>query len=147
MIFRKYCFIGILLFMFFEGNIEQFSFYLFQELLLFFSANFAHKITNAVLLLLLYITIFMCVGCYFWMKSYYKRHAKYFTENYGLNLMGLICCSIDNGLICLCFGAVHSLMLPFPVAQLVLLMLLEVLWICGRIKCLSVYKIKLIVWI
>jgi hypothetical protein len=145
--FRKYYFLSVLLFMFFSGNIEQFSFYFFQELLLFFSAGIAHKIANVVLLFLLYFTIFMCIGCYFWTKSYYKKHARYFIDNYGLKLMGLICCSIDNGLMCLCFGAIHSLLLPFPRAQLIMLMLFESLWICERVFNLSVYRIKYMVWV
>jgi hypothetical protein len=78
-IFRKYYFFGILLFMFFEGNIEQYCFYFFEEFSLFFSANFTHKLMNIFLLLFFFVTVFMCVGSYIWFKAYYEKKAKYFT--------------------------------------------------------------------
>lgn len=66
LLFRKYSFCGLLLVIFYEGNMEQFSFYFFLEVQQFFSLSGFHKITNVVLVLFFFIAIVFAVGGLVW---------------------------------------------------------------------------------
>ena len=87
---RKYSLFFCILLFLFEGNVQEFSFYLFSELKYFFSANFYHKIGNVVILLILYVIVMFSVCGLIWCKYHYRKLTKYFVEFYGSSLSNLI---------------------------------------------------------
>ena len=77
-IFRKYSMKGIILLMIFDGNIEQFSFYLVGEMNSFFSFSFKQKIGNIFVLLFSFLLVFASTTIYLWFKIIYKKLSSYF---------------------------------------------------------------------
>lgn len=148
-IFRKYFFTGILLLMISEGNIQQFIFYILSELLLFYSGNLKHKMVNLFIIGFLFSIIFVTLACFFWFRAYYCRKVRYLIEQSKSSLIGIVCSSIDRGLICLIFGVAHRILLNFPNAQLLVLGILQLIWITSRYIFLnrSVYHQKLLIFI
>jgi hypothetical protein len=104
-----------------EGNIEQYSFYLFGELTTFFSASFRHKLVNLFLLAFFFVVVFSATALYLWFWSSYKKRLGYFVDNSKLTSGGVIGYTIDKGVVCLLFGAAHQLLLASPNLQLLVL--------------------------
>ena len=75
---RKYSFSGMLLFIIYEGNVEQFSFYFFNECRTLFSLNFSHKLANVALIFFFFFLIVFCVGGLLWFTFNYRKLVKYF---------------------------------------------------------------------
>lgn len=132
-----------------EGNIEQFSFYIFGEFTTFFSANFQHKIVNCAILFFFMMVIFCSFAFYIWLWSLPRCRVSYFTENIKVRLNGLLSYTIDRGVICVLFGAIHQLLLYKPNLQLLALGLCEIGWIVSQIICINnkAYKCSLLVWL
>ena len=76
--FRKYSLKGIIFLMIIDGNIEQFSFYLFGELKYLFSFSYLQKMGNIFLLFILFLLLFTSTALYLWFKITYKRLSSYF---------------------------------------------------------------------
>jgi len=89
-VLRKYSLLATVLFVLFEGNVEEFAFYLFSELKYFFSINFTHKIANVVILYILFLMIIFSVAGLMWLKFHYNKLVKYFVEYYGCKLIGVV---------------------------------------------------------
>ena len=75
---RKYSFSGMLLLIIYEGNVEQFSFYFFNECKTLFSLNFSHKLANVALIFFFFFLIVFCVGGLLWFTFNYRKLVKYF---------------------------------------------------------------------
>ena len=78
---RKYAFAGILLFIIYEGNIEQFAFYFFTECKNLFSFNFPHKIANVLMIYFFFILIVFSVAGLLFFTYHYRKLVKYFMED------------------------------------------------------------------
>lgn len=68
--------------MIYEGNIERFSFYFFQETKNFFSRNISQKISKVLMIYFFFAAVVFGVGGLLYFKFYYKKLIKYFTEEY-----------------------------------------------------------------
>lgn len=77
---RKYYFLGILLLLIFEGNIEEITFYIFAELKSFFTLTFKHKIFNVFILFAFFVVVLMCFDFYLLSKYHYRKKAKFVIE-------------------------------------------------------------------
>ena len=149
-VFRKYSFYGsIFLLMVCEGNIEQFSFYVFGEFSTFFSANLSHKIVNCCILLFFFLVIFCSFAFYLWFWSIRRSQASYFVDNVELKFSSFLCYTIDRGAICFIFGALHQLLLPSPNFQLLALSICEIGWIITQIISINygIYRCSMLVWL
>ena len=87
---RKYAFYGILLFIIYEGNIEQFAFYFFSECKNLFSFNFSHKIANVLMIYFFFFLIIFSVGGLLFFTFHYRKLVKYFLEDSKENNMGAV---------------------------------------------------------
>lgn len=67
------------------------------------------------------------------MRCIYKSRIVYLLENRKENNLGLTCYIIDNGLIAVVSGTLHQLLLAYPDAQLVALIIFESIWIAAKI--------------
>jgi hypothetical protein len=81
-LFRKYSFLGIFLVIVFEGNVEQFTFYFFQDCQNLFSATAVHKLGNVFMIFFFFATVAFSVGGLLWFRITYKKLVKYFIEEY-----------------------------------------------------------------
>ena len=119
---RKFSFLGILLTMLFEGNIESLTFYSFGEMSLFYSANFMHRFINVFIVFFQLIITIFAVGSVFCFKFLYRTLIFYFVEDKKNNSLGILCQTVDNGVICLLFGIIHQILFARPQLQLMVLL-------------------------
>ena len=87
---RKYSFYGILLFIIYEGNIEQLAFYFFRECKNLFSFNFSHKMANVFMIYFFFLIIVFSVGGLLFFFFHYKKLIKYFLEESKESNMGAV---------------------------------------------------------
>lgn len=77
---RRYSLWGALFLVFYEGNMEQFSFYYFLELQNFFSISPLHKGTNIFVIFFFGIAVIFGVGGLIFFKYHYGKLAKYLID-------------------------------------------------------------------
>lgn len=123
-----------------EGNIQQYSFYIFGEFTLFFSVDHRHKMVNVFISYFFFFIVLSSIAAYFWCWKCYKKNIKYFIENAQSNFEGIFSYTVSNGLICMAFGAVHQLFHYAPNLQLLALCLVQAVWICLQIRLISGYR-------
>jgi hypothetical protein len=107
---RKFSFLGILMLMIFEGNVESLTYYSIGEMTLFFSSNLQHRFINVFIVYFQLITTIFSVGSPLLFKFHYRRLIFYFIEDKRNNIFGILCQTVDNGIICLLFGIVHQIL-------------------------------------
>lgn len=66
--FRKYCLGATYLILVCEGNIEQFTFFMFSELSYFFSLSMVHKLVNIGILFFYSFVLFTAFALFFWVR-------------------------------------------------------------------------------
>lgn len=120
-VFRKYSFLPLLLLMITEGNVEQFTFLIIDELMEFFSASYGHKVVNAFILLVFFLIIFCSTGFYLFCWSYYRKKVAYLTENITFRVSAIFAFTLDRGIFCLLLGAAHRLLIDETDLQLMAL--------------------------
>lgn len=120
-ILRKYSFFSLILLMLFEGNIEQFSFLITDELLEYFSACFRHKILNVGIVVIFYLIVFCSTAFYLYCWQIYKNKMSYLTDNVSIKMSGIMAYTFDRGMVCLLIGSTHRLTLLSGKKQLLLL--------------------------
>jgi hypothetical protein len=130
---RKYCFKGIIFFIFFEGNVEEFTFYTLLELKLFFSHNVLHKGVNTLLSVFWFAVIFFSFAVLPFCFFCYGRKIKYLVEDCRPIAFSLIAATIDLGLVPLASGLIHSLFLEQLWPITVLLIAMELFWAMARV--------------
>jgi hypothetical protein len=107
--------------MLFEGNIEQFSFFIMDELLEFFSVSFTHKGINLITFIVFYFIVFCSTAFYLYCWYLHGKKISYLTDNASLKLSGMMAYTFDRGMICLVLGSVHRLTLLCGKDQLLIL--------------------------
>ena len=123
---RKYSFYGVLVFIMFEGNVEQFAFYFFAECRLLYSATPLHKL-GRVFMLLFFFPLLVSSFCGITLSLvYYKKLVKYFMEDCRkVSLLAILLESLEKGIFPLLFGSVHALLLENLLAQTITLGAIE----------------------
>ena len=121
LIFRKYCFFGIMLLMICEGNIEQYAFFCLGELKALFCFTFFQKLGNLFVLLFSFLIIIGSTALYntFWIV--YAKAAKHLIDGVDLRWSSLMFFTLDKGFFCLLLGIIHSISLLNPTQQLLYL--------------------------
>lgn len=133
----KYTMAIIVLLMVIQGNVEQYSYYMFAELSNFFSASFRHKIANVSLIAFFYIFILSSVGIVWFICLHYKDNGKVLIKG-RYNKLNLLIIMLEKGVICILLGLIHQLLLNDPNLQLFLLIVVET--ILFLLKLISIYK-------
>jgi len=100
---------------------------------------------NIFIIFFYFSVLFTATASIFWFKFCYIRKLRYLLEGYNNKLTGCINYTIDQGIICILFGAAHSLLLERPQSQIFALILIEFIWVLCKIYALNskVYDIKL----
>jgi hypothetical protein len=125
---RTFSFFGVLITMIFEGNIESLTYYSIGEMNLFFSADFRHRLINIFITVFQFIITIVAVGSVLFFKYHYRRLIFYFIEDKRNNGLGVLCQTVDNGIICMLFGIAHQILFSRPQLQLFVLLFLECAW-------------------
>jgi hypothetical protein len=111
---RKYCFLGIILLMLCDGNIEQFTFFIICEFKALFSFTFTQKLGNSFIIFFSFIVYIGSTALYFILWIHYKKNVKYFINDTQISLTGLSSYTLDKGFFCCILGVVHSILLEQP---------------------------------
>jgi len=88
-IFRKFDFVAFLFLLLFDGNIQQFSFYMASEWLHLFHFNLAQKISKMIIILFGFLLIMLSVAFYFICYSTYKKLNRILMDNNRNRLSGV----------------------------------------------------------
>ena len=78
---RKYAFYGILLLIIYEGNVEQFTFFFFNECRNLFSLNIQHKLANVFMIYFFFLMLVFSVGGLLFFTFNYRKLVKYFLDD------------------------------------------------------------------
>lgn len=107
---RKFYFVGYLFALLFEGNIQQFSFYLCYEWRLSFFDTFSHKLLKSSVIMFGFVVVCLSSCGYILGYAIYKRLNKYLMDNNKNRVSGIFFLLIQNGLRNLVLGMAHSLL-------------------------------------
>lgn len=116
----KYTMYIVLLLMIIEGNVEQYSYYMFAELSNFFSASFKHKIVNVGLILFFYLFIITSVGFVWFVALHYKGRGRVLIKG-KYNVLNFFVVMFERGIMYILLGAIHQLMTKNPSLQILML--------------------------
>ena len=105
---RKFDFWGYLLLLLFEGNIQQFAFYLVFEWENVFFFDFSNKIMKTFAILFGFLVLMVSTGFFFMTYVVYKRLNRYFMDNNINQFKGQLMLILQFGLKNFCFGILHS---------------------------------------
>ena len=135
---RKYSFYGVLVFIMFEGSVEQFAFYFFAECRLLYSATPLHKLGRVFMLLFFFPLIIFTVGGLTFFLVHYKKLVKYFMEDCRkVSLLAILLESLEKGIFPLIFGSIHALLLENLLAQTITLGAVEAAYFCVKLVTLG----------
>lgn len=141
---RKYSFSGIIILMIYEGNMENFSFYFFEEMKNLFSRNITHKVGKIFMLYFFFIAVVFTFGGLLYLKFHYRRLVKYFTEEYRKTTPYVLMIeAFEKSIFPLLFGAIHSLLIDNLVLQTVVLGIVEVAYFAVKMLNLRSIGVKL----
>ena len=130
---RKYSFYGIFLFIVYEGNVEQFAFYFFTECRNLFSVNFAHKISNVVMIYFFFVMIIFSVGGLLFFTFHYRKLVKYFLEDSKEgNMEAVLIESLERSIFPLLFGCIHALLIDYLLIQTIALGVVELCYFVAK---------------
>ena len=109
-VFRIFSLWGFLFLLNFDGNIQQFTFYLFAEIknILFFS--FSHKILMTITLFFGFIVIILSFGGYLVGLLMYRKLNRSLTDNNRNSMRGNTELLLQNCMRNFLLGVVHSLL-------------------------------------
>lgn len=107
---RKFDFLGFLFILLFEGNVQQFAFFLGFEWREAFSFSFSTKLLKSSVVFFGFAVISLSVCGYFVCYAFYRRLNKYIMDNNKNSISGIFFLLIQNGLRNLVLGMAHSLL-------------------------------------
>lgn len=129
-IFRMFSLWGFIFLLNFDGNIQQFTFYLFAEIknVLFFS--FTHKVIIVTAVLFGFIVLILSFGGYFVGLMMYRRLNRSLTDNNRNSMRGNTELLFQNCMRNFLLGVVHSLVRYAESKHLILsfLLVLEIVF-------------------
>ncbi len=107
---RKFDFAGFLFILLFEGNVQQFAFFLGFEWRVAFAPSFPTKLLKSSILLFGFALVCFSTIGYFLCYAVYKRLNKHFVDKNKNNLSGVTLLVIQNGVRNFVLGMTHSLL-------------------------------------
>ena len=108
-IFRRFDFLIYLAIIIFDGNVQQFSFYLAPELKTVFAFECANKFAKIFIIFVGYCLLVFSVCGYIIGLSFYMKLNRYFTDNNKNILFGNFALILQNGIRNMMLGTTHSL--------------------------------------
>ena len=131
---RKYAFTGILLFIVYEGNVEQFAFFFFNECKTLFSVNLPHKLANVFMIYFFFLLIVFTIGGLLFFTFNYRKLVKYFMEDSkDVSFEAMLFESLELSIFPFVFGAVHALLLDNLYLQTIVLLIVEGLYLVVKL--------------
>ena len=103
-IFRKFDFWGFFFLLVFDGNIQQFAFYLASELNNLFFFSFMDKIMKTFAILFGYCLCLMTVAFFFLTFSFYRKLNHYLMDNNKNNIQSQFLLIAQFGIRNFCYG-------------------------------------------
>lgn len=107
-ILRKYDFWLYFLILIFEGNVQQFTFYLTAELRTIFAFEWINKIVKVFIISFGYSVFIFSMSGYLMGFIFYKKLNRYFIDNNRNNLHGNFLIIFQNGTRNILLGIIHS---------------------------------------
>lgn len=107
---RKFNFVGFLFVLLFEGNVQQFAFFLGFEWQNAFFISFPTKLLKSSVVLFGFTVVSFSICCYFVCYAFYRKLNKYIADNNKNCLSGIALLLIQNGLRNFALGLTHSLL-------------------------------------
>ena len=107
---RKFDFVGFLFVLLFDGNVQQFAFFLGFEWREAFSISFSTKLLKSSIVFFGFAVVSLSVCGYFICYAFYRKLNKYIMENNKNCLSGIFFLLIQNGLRNLVLEMAHSLL-------------------------------------
>jgi len=147
---RPFSFWGYLGVIMIDGNLQMMYFLMFSQNSLLFSFDFNDKIQHVLEQFIFCIYLLFSVSCYFLYYSFYKKLSKYFLDNCKLNISSVFGLAISSCFRQLCLAAIHNLLRHDPPTQNLMLIGVEVLYICFTIfysEMTKKFQELLVVWV
>jgi hypothetical protein len=148
--FRKFSFWSILILLLFDGNIQQFTFYMVNEWKNTMSFDFKTKIFKILSIIFGFIVIFLSIGIYYKSYSFYCRLNRFMMDNNKNYLFGQTGLMLQFGIKNIVLGFANSLLRVWPYNQMVLLIIcIEILFFV-LLSCsipFKIYKNNTKIWI
>jgi hypothetical protein len=107
-IFRKFDFWFYFALIIFEGNVQQFSFYMTSELIVTFAFEWVNKFIKTFIIFFGFCLFLFSVCGYLIGLSFYSKLNRYFTDNNKNILRGNLLLLLQNSMRNLILGVVHS---------------------------------------
>jgi hypothetical protein len=111
-LFRKFDFWLFLPIVLFEGNIEQFSFFLTRDLVNVFAFSFSQKLIKVAVVFFGFVVVVFSCSVYLLSYIAYRRLNAYFMDNNKNSLIGIGILIFQNGLRNLLLGVLQALLRP-----------------------------------
>jgi hypothetical protein len=111
---RKFDLWGYFLIIIFDGNVQQFAFYLTAELRNVFYFSFGDQCLKAAILLFGFLLVTISVGGFIIAYGIYGKLNKYLVDNNRNNLKGNAAIVLQYGLRNILLGILHSILRPLP---------------------------------
>lgn len=108
-IFEVYAFNWYLMFMFLEGNCEEFTYLFVFDCIKMTDRSSSEKIVSCVTILLFGVFVMLLVAGFFIIKAHYKANSKFFFDNCNTTVHGCINLLIEYSLLNFLLGSVHLL--------------------------------------
>jgi hypothetical protein len=115
-VLRKFDFWVYFVIILFEGNVQQFSFYLTAEMRAVFAFAWSHKLIKAFVVLFGFSLLLFSVCGYIISFTFYHKLNRYFSDNNKNNLSGNSFLILQNGLRNVILGVLHSMLRVIPYA-------------------------------
>jgi hypothetical protein len=111
---RKFDFWGYLLIIIFEGNVQQFAFYLTAEWRNTFFFSLGDRWLKAGVVWFGFLLVVVSVGGFLIAYGTYRKLNKYLVDNNRNNFKGNVYILLQNGLRNLLLGMLHSILRSLP---------------------------------
>ena len=135
---RKHSLWGVIIFIIFEGNVEQFAFYFFSECRLLYSATTVHKLGRSFMLLFFFFLLVSSVCGLTLFLVHYKKLVKYLMEDCRkVSLLAILLESLEKSVFPLLFGCVHALFLENLFVQTITIGAVEATYFCVKLVTLG----------
>lgn len=125
LIFRQYSLLCYFFYVFIDGRIEIMTFYFTSEALLLYSSSFLHKLQVVAIIYSYFLVFFFALTSMMLYRSTYGKLLKYVFHNCKKPLSSTPYMTISFGIYNIMLGFIHRLLLSYPLAQLYLLITVE----------------------
>ena len=112
--FRKFSFWSILILLLFDGNIQQFTFYMVNEWKNSMSFDTSTKVFKIITILFGFMVVVLSIGIYFKSYSYYCRLNRFMMDNNKNYLLGQAALLLQFGIKNIVLGFTNSLLRVWP---------------------------------